>query len=54
SILYQRVSLLVGQPVWITPQLRADYQGRQAVSLVNEITQTCHDRVASLLKQGCY
>ncbi|MEO0456863.1 MAG: lysophospholipid acyltransferase family protein [Cyanobacteria bacterium P01_A01_bin.114] len=54
AVMYQRVNVLVGRPVWVTSQQRAHYQGRQAGDLVTEVTQTCYDEIATLLKQGCY
>ncbi|MEX0272393.1 lysophospholipid acyltransferase family protein [Leptolyngbyaceae cyanobacterium UHCC 1019] len=53
-IVYQQVSVLIGRPYWIKRSQRADYQGKQARSLVAEITNECHAEIAQLLTQGCY
>ncbi|MBM0743260.1 1-acyl-sn-glycerol-3-phosphate acyltransferase [Phormidium sp. CLA17] len=53
-IVYQHVSVLIGRPYWIRSSQRADYQGKQARSLVTEITNECHAEIDQLLAQGCY
>ncbi|PZV15639.1 MAG: 1-acyl-sn-glycerol-3-phosphate acyltransferase [Leptolyngbya sp.] len=53
-IVYQNVSVMIGRPYWIRASQRADYQGKQARSLVAEITHECHAEIDQLLAQGCY
>lgn len=53
-IVYQQVSVLMGRPYWIKGSQRAEYQGKQARSLVTEITHECHAEIDQLLTQGCY
>ncbi|WP_339458900.1 lysophospholipid acyltransferase family protein [Nodularia spumigena] len=53
-VIYNRVAVLVGRPYWIKPQHQQKYHGKQAKNVVNELTEHCHDEVASLLAQGCY
>lgn len=53
-VIYHRVAVLIGHPVWITPQQRAQYQGKQAKTVVSELTDHCHSEIADLLGQGCY
>ncbi|MDX2232545.1 MAG: lysophospholipid acyltransferase family protein [Leptolyngbyaceae cyanobacterium bins.349] len=53
-VVYQRVNVMIGRPYWIQPNQREHYQGKQARSLVAEITQTCHAEIDQLLTQGCY
>ncbi|MBD2385411.1 lysophospholipid acyltransferase family protein [Cylindrospermum sp. FACHB-282] len=53
-VIYRRVAVLIGRPYWITPQLQQKYQGKQARSVVTELTTHCHDEIAQLLRQGCY
>jgi 1-acyl-sn-glycerol-3-phosphate acyltransferase len=53
-VVYQNVSVLIGRPYWIRASQRADYQGKQARSLVTEITNECHAEINRLLSQGCY
>jgi 1-acyl-sn-glycerol-3-phosphate acyltransferase len=50
-VLYQRVTLLVGHPYWITPKQREQYQGKHARKVVAEVTTTCRDEIAKLLYQ---
>lgn len=52
-VIYQRVAVLIGRPLWIKPQAQKQYQGKQAKSMVNELTQQCHSEIANLLHQGC-
>ena len=54
AILYERVSVILGRPITLTHHQRAHYQGRQAGRIAAEITETCHDEVKTLLRQGCY
>ncbi|MGG6294301.1 lysophospholipid acyltransferase family protein [Leptolyngbya sp. AN02str] len=53
-VLYHRVTVLVGRPVWITPAQQHDYHGKQARSLANALTEYCHTEIATLLSQGVY
>lgn len=53
-VIYRRVAVLIGRPYWIKPQLQQQYQGKQAKSVVNELTEHCHDEIAKLLRQGFY
>lgn len=53
-VIYQRADILVGRPYWIRPQQREHYQGKQARSLVAELTQQCHTEIDDLLHQGYY
>ncbi len=53
-IVYQHVSVLIGRPYWIKGSQRSEYKGKQARSLVTEITNECHAEINQLLSQGCY
>ncbi len=53
-VLYQRVNVLIGRPYWIRPAHREHYQGKQAKTLVAELTQQCHTEIRALLSQGGY
>jgi 1-acyl-sn-glycerol-3-phosphate acyltransferase len=53
-VIYQRVNLLIGRPRWIYPSQRASYSGKQARSLVADLTQHCRSEIADLLRQGCH
>jgi len=53
-VLYQRVNVLIGRPYWVQASQREHYQGKQARSLVAEVTQACHTEIDQLLTQGFY
>lgn len=53
-VIYRRVAVLIGEPYWIKPQHQEKYQGKQAKTVVAELTGHCHDEIAKLLRQGCY
>ncbi|BAY31721.1 phospholipid/glycerol acyltransferase [Nostoc carneum NIES-2107] len=53
-VIYRRVAVLIGNPYWIQPQHQKQYQGKQAKTVVNELTEHCHCEIANLLRQGCY
>ncbi len=52
AILYRRVSLMVGNPIWVTPDQRAQYHGKQAKVTAMELTQAAQTQVADLLAEG--
>jgi 1-acyl-sn-glycerol-3-phosphate acyltransferase len=51
-VIYQRVHILVGRPVWITASQRQSYQGKRAKAVVADLTAHCHSEISSLLYQG--
>lgn len=53
-VVYQRVNVMIGRPYWIRPEQRQDYHGKQARSMVLDVTQACHAEINHLLVQGCY
>ncbi|QMS91156.1 1-acyl-sn-glycerol-3-phosphate acyltransferase [Nostoc edaphicum CCNP1411] len=53
-VIYRRVAVLIGRPYWITPQHHKKYHGKQARTVVAELTEHCHDEISNLLRQGCY
>ncbi len=53
-VIYHRAAVLIGRPLWITPQQREQYQGKQAKTVVSELTHYCESEIANLLQQGCY
>jgi 1-acyl-sn-glycerol-3-phosphate acyltransferase len=52
-VVYQRVNLLFGHPIWITDTQRQQYRGRQGGKLAQALTQSCHNTIAELLHHGC-
>lgn len=53
-VVYRRVNVLIGRPLWISASQREYYQGKQAKAAVVELTQRCEAEIAQLLRQGCY
>lgn len=53
-VIYRRVVVLIGRPYWITTQHQKKYHGKQAKTVVAELTEHCHTEIANLLHQGCY
>ncbi|MFH7028879.1 MAG: lysophospholipid acyltransferase family protein [Heteroscytonema crispum UTEX LB 1556] len=53
-VIYHRVAVLIGRPYWITRQNQEKYQGKQARSVVAELTEHCQTDIANLLREGCY
>lgn len=54
AVFYQDVDVLIGRPVRVDARLRSYHLGKGAGTLVEDLTQSCQDEVALLLKQGCY
>ncbi|MBW4649686.1 MAG: 1-acyl-sn-glycerol-3-phosphate acyltransferase [Kastovskya adunca ATA6-11-RM4] len=52
-VVYRRANILIGHPFWVTEQHREKYQGKQAKSVVSEITDICHGEIQKLLHYGC-
>lgn len=53
-VFYRRVAVLIGRPYWITPQHQQKYHGKQARTVVAELTEHCRGEISNLLRQGCY
>jgi 1-acyl-sn-glycerol-3-phosphate acyltransferase len=53
-VIYRRVAVLIGRPLWITPQQVQQYQGKQAKTVVSDLTDCCETEIDRLLQQGCY
>jgi len=52
-VVYRRVAVLIGRPYRITPLMRQQYQGKQAKTVVAELTNYCQAEIVNLLGQGC-
>ncbi|QZZ19527.1 1-acyl-sn-glycerol-3-phosphate acyltransferase [Leptothermofonsia sichuanensis E412] len=52
-VIYKRVNVLVGRPFWISQSQREHYQGKQARSLVADLTHQCCTEIHDLLHTGC-
>lgn len=53
-VMYQRVTVLVGRPVWISSEQQRDYQGKLGRSRVTKLTEQCHSEIQDLLRQGAW
>lgn len=53
-VTYRRVAVLIGRPYWIKSLQKEKYQGKNAKSVVMELTNHCHSEIAKLLREGCY
>ncbi|MBF2007404.1 lysophospholipid acyltransferase family protein [Chlorogloeopsis fritschii PCC 9212] len=53
-VIYNRVAVLIGRPYWIRPQHQQQYQGKQAKTVVAELTEHCYGEITNLLHEGCY
>ncbi len=51
-IVYRRVNVLFGRPIWITDTQRQQYRGKQGGQLAKALTQSCSDEITELLHQG--
>lgn len=51
-VLYQHVNVFIGRPIWITNSQRQDYQGKQAKSLVTDLTHHCQTEINDLLRSS--
>ncbi|MBF2077474.1 MAG: 1-acyl-sn-glycerol-3-phosphate acyltransferase [Synechococcales cyanobacterium T60_A2020_003] len=51
-VVYQDVSVLFGEPIWITSSQRTAYQGKQARSVVTDLTEQCRTEIYQLLRRG--
>ena len=53
-VIYSRVAVLIGRPYWITQSQRQQYQGKQAKTVVADLSDHCQAEIANLLRQGSY
>jgi 1-acyl-sn-glycerol-3-phosphate acyltransferase len=51
-IVYQRVNILIGHPIWITSSQRQSYQGKQAKTVVADLIDRCQAEIKDLLCYG--
>ena len=48
-VVYQRVDVLIGRPIWITRSQRESYQGKQAKTVVKDLNDQCYSAISDLL-----
>ena len=53
-VMYHSVKLLCGRPYLITPENKANYQGRKGKKLVTNLVSYCQNEISQLLQEGCY
>jgi len=53
-VIYERATLLMGRPYWITPKLQRKYRGKQTRYGLTELTHYCQQEIQTLLQVGCY
>ncbi|HEY9908340.1 MAG TPA: lysophospholipid acyltransferase family protein [Thermosynechococcaceae cyanobacterium] len=51
-VVYQRATVVIGRPYWISADDRERYQGKYARSLVADLTHKCHSEIETLLHRG--
>jgi 1-acyl-sn-glycerol-3-phosphate acyltransferase len=49
-VIYQRVDIRVGHPIWINPDQRQAFQGKQAKAMVNELSDYCQTEIKDLMQ----
>lgn len=52
-VIYRRVAVLIGRPYRISASMRQQYQGKQAKTVVADLTNYCQAEIVELLRQGC-
>jgi 1-acyl-sn-glycerol-3-phosphate acyltransferase len=50
-VIYERVDILVGRPVWISTLQRQAFQGKQAKPMVTELTNYCQSEIKDLMQR---
>lgn len=50
-VIYQRVDILVGRPIWVSALQRQAYQGKQAKPMATELTNYCQTEIKQLMQQ---
>lgn len=50
-VIYQRVDILVGRPIWISQSQRQAFQGKQAKSIGTELTNYCQAEIRELMQR---
>ncbi len=53
-VIYRRVAVLIGRPYRITSLMQQQYQGKQARTVVADVTNHCQAEIIELLRQGYY
>jgi 1-acyl-sn-glycerol-3-phosphate acyltransferase len=51
-VVYQRVDVFIGRPIWITRSQREAYQGKQAKTVVADLNDKCHWAIKDLISSS--
>ncbi|NJN86169.1 MAG: 1-acyl-sn-glycerol-3-phosphate acyltransferase [Leptolyngbyaceae cyanobacterium SL_7_1] len=51
-VVYERVNVLIGRPMGITASQRQSYQGKQAKTVIADLTEYCHTEIKDLLQKS--
>ncbi len=51
-VVYQQVTVFIGQPIWIRASDRQQYDGKQARQAVQALTDQCHQEISDLQQQA--
>jgi len=49
-VIYRRVEVKIGEPIWVTQADRDRYQGRHGTEFAQELTDSCWAAVHDLLQ----
>lgn len=52
-VIYKHVKLIIGHPQRITQTQKQSYHGKQVKQVVSDLTSSCQQQIAELLKEGC-
>jgi 1-acyl-sn-glycerol-3-phosphate acyltransferase len=50
-VLYRRVNVAIGQPIWLTEAQRRSYSGKHAKTVVTDLTTQCQAEIHNLLSE---
>lgn len=54
AVIYRRVAVVIGEPIDVRDFQGQGYHGKRAGQVANELSNLCHDKIQTLLKEGCY
>ena len=52
AVIYRNVAIVIGKPI-TTADLQEHYHGKQAAKVAAALTDTCQDKIQTLLRTGC-
>ena len=54
AVIYRRVAVVIGEPIDVRDFRGQGYHGKRAGQVASELSNLCHDKIQTLLKEGCY